>query len=132
MTSQIKMTRPLPAHRCTTSCTPPTTYRVRDRVTNVFTAAGGDVRRYVGSVVASDALTFTVQWSTGEQARYSHTHEPDTLRRATVADEREALTFNDRVARADELRRAADRHPHWPAEVLRALRGRAVDLTGRP
>ena len=132
MTSQIRLTRPINGHRCTSSYAPPVTYRCGDLVTNVFETSPAVWRRYVGTVTATDALTFTVSWhGTDEQARYSHSHEPDTLRRATPADEHAAINHTERAAVANELTRQARAHPQWPAEIRRALLARAHQLTER-
>lgn len=133
MSTQIRLTQPIHGHRCATSYAPPVTYRLGDLVTNVFETAPAVWRRHVGTVTASDSLTFTISWrGTDKQARYSHDHEPDTLRHATPADEHAAVHHTERAAAADELRRQARAHPHWPADILRALHLRAHQLTGKP
>lgn len=94
------------------------TYRVGDRVTGRHTTTDGGTRRYIGTVTGSGPVLFTVTWEgwVGVGARYTHGCEPSTLRRATLDDDDHTST-EVRAGIAEELRRIAACHHHWPTHV---------------
>ncbi|BBG01593.1 MULTISPECIES: hypothetical protein [Pseudonocardia] len=107
-------------------------HHVGDRVTYWCTdTPDGVPLRLVGDVTSTASWTFTVTWDGGHgTARFAHNHEPDTLRPATPADERDALTLTVRATVAADYRRTLAAHPHWPDNIRNVLDQRATDLLG--
>lgn len=113
-------------------------WQVGDRVTDVVMTARKPLR-LIGRVCESDTHVFRVRWDGGHGvATYTHSHEPDTLRRPTEADEEDASADGDlltlasvrgREMAAAELRRLAFDHPEWSTGVRAALNRRAQELS---
>lgn len=121
----VERTLPLP-----TQAERRATYRIGDRI-SALVDIDGEHRRLVGDVIESGYWIFRCRWAEGHGvAVYTHSHEPEHLRRATPADEQAALSRRTRATVAADYTRMADAHPHWPVEVLLTLRQRAAQFNG--